>query len=108
MQCRVSVICALLIGALAVPSHSQNSSVAELLANADPATQTNWAERYEHGEGVERNYDHAVQPYCSAGRDGNIDAQYQLCWLYANGRGMERNDELAASQGDAHSSRMLA
>jgi len=115
MQSRFSVICALLIGALAVPSHAQDSSVAELLAKADPATQTNWAERYEHGEGVERNYDHAVQLYCIAGWEGNIDAQYQLGWLYANGRGMERNDELAAgwfalaaSQGDAHSSRMLA
>jgi soluble lytic murein transglycosylase-like protein len=54
------------------------------------------AVRYEHAEGVPRDYDKAMQLYCAAARAGNADAQYGLGWMYANGRGIQRNDGMAA------------
>lgn len=68
----------------------------------------------EHGEGVVRNLDLAIQKYCQAARLGDADAQYRLGWVYANGRGVPRDDglaayffSLAANQGSEDSLRML-
>lgn len=79
------------------------------------ATQAEWAVRYEHGEGVEQNYERALLLYCAAARRGHVPAQYQLGWMYANGRGVARHDpqaaawfRLAAAKGDAPAQRMLA
>lgn len=89
-------------------------SWAKLVKEA-PARQTEWAARYEHGEGVPQNYDWAMQLYCAAARRSHPQAQYQLGWMYANGRGVVRNDaqaaawfRLAAASGDAPAKRMLA
>ena len=86
-----------------------------LLYESSPAEQTAWGQRYEHAEGVPRDIHRAVQLYCTAARRGHAEAQYLLGWLYANGRGIERNDalaaawfRLAAAQGDLHAKRMLA
>lgn len=72
------------------------------------------AVRYEHGEGVLQNYDEAIRLYCVAARKGFYDASFQLGWIYANGRGVERNETIAAAwfddaakSGDLHASRML-
>jgi soluble lytic murein transglycosylase-like protein len=80
-----------------------------------PAVQTEWATRYEHGESIVQNYERALQLYCAAARRGHVQAQYQLGWMYANGRGVARNDvqaaawfRLAAAKGDAPAQRMLA
>lgn len=85
------------------------------LIKASPATQAEWATRYEHGEGVPQNYNKAMQLYCAAARKGYVPAQYQLGWMFANGRGVVRDDaqaaawfRLAAAKGDAPSMRMLA
>ena len=95
-------------------AQAQEITFEQLLDSTDLALQTEWAVRYEHGEGLERDYDRAIQLYCSAAWDGDVEAQYQLGWLYANGRGLERNDQLAAgwfglaaAQGDNHAARML-
>ncbi len=86
----------------------------DLLASTDPALQAEWAARYEHGEGVMRSTTRAVRLYCAAARAGHAGAQYHLGWIYANGRGVTRNDALAgawfrraAARGDAHAERML-
>ena len=112
MSIRITAAASLLTPLLGMAAEP---SLDDLLVNALPAEQTEWATRFEHGEGVALNYDAAVQLYCVAGWDGDVDAQYQLGWLYANGRGMQRNDELAAgwftlaaAQGDDHAERMLA
>jgi soluble lytic murein transglycosylase-like protein len=88
-------------------------SLARLLG-FDAVTQTVWGERYEHGEGVARDYGKAVRLYCAAARRGHAKAQYKLGWMYANGRGVARDDglaaawfKLAADKGDEHSRRML-
>ncbi len=56
---------------------------------------------YEHGEGVPRNPALAATLYCRGARLGDAQAQYNLGWMYANGRGVERDDRLAAFFFDA-------
>lgn len=94
--------------------HSEPPSFASLL-DAPAEEQLTWAARFEHGEGVSQDIIRAVRLYCSAASQGNVAAQYQLGWLYANGRGLPRDDVLAAAwfraaaaQNDAHAIRMLA
>lgn len=85
------------------------------LLQAGAPEQTEWAQRFEHGEGVARDYEAALVLYCHAAQAGHVDARYGLGWMYANGRGVPRDDalaaawfKLAADQGDAQSARMLA
>lgn len=54
------------------------------------------AARYEHAEGVARDYGRAIELYCAAAKAGNADGQYGLAWMYANGRGVSRDDAIAA------------
>ncbi len=54
------------------------------------------AARYEHGDGVPKNGPRAVALYCQAARLGDAASQFNLGWIYANGRGVPRNDALAA------------
>lgn len=70
--------------------------------------------RHEHGEGVARNTARAAELYCAAARQGNAEAAYRLGWMFANGRGIERDDgyavalfERAAAQGHEYAERML-
>lgn len=69
----------------------------------------------EHGEGVTRDQLKAAALYCEAARLGDAEAQYNLGWMYANGRGVNRDDQLAAyffhaaaEQGLDHALDMLA
>lgn len=69
----------------------------------------------EHGEGVERNPGRAMELYCEAARLGDADAAYSLGWMFANGRGMPRDDaqavflfRTAASQGHEYAEKMMA
>lgn len=85
------------------------------LIKAAPVVQADWATRYEHGEGVSQDYGRAMQLYCAAARRGYVPALYQLGWMYANGRGVARDDaqaaawfRLAAGKGDGPSKQMLA
>ena len=75
---------------------------------------TQMANRFEHAEGVARDFHHAANLYCRAARVGRAEAQYHLGWMYANGRGVPRDDNiaaalfmLAAAQGHAQAQRML-
>lgn len=84
------------------------------ITSRDPARLTRQGARLEHGEGVPRSADGAISLYCLAARMGHADAQYALGWMYANGRGVTRNDALAAAwfqrsagSRDKHSQRML-
>jgi hypothetical protein len=56
-----------------------------------------WARRYEHGVEVEQHTGHAVRLYCKAAAKGNVEAKFQLGQIYAFGRGIERDRELAAA-----------
>lgn len=68
----------------------------------------------EHGEGVTQDPVKAAQMYCEAARLGNIEAMFSLGWMYANGRGVDRNDPvagtlfaMAAYQGHEHAAKMV-
>ncbi|HNW01635.1 MAG TPA: transglycosylase SLT domain-containing protein [Burkholderiaceae bacterium] len=70
---------------------------------------------YENGEGVPRDLVLAATLYCKSARLGDPEAQYNLGWMYANGRGPERNDvaaafffHAAAEQGLEAAKRMLS
>lgn len=86
---------------LSSQSSSKNQSL-ELLSekNAEssstPLELIAMAVKYEHAEGRPRDYEKAVNLYCRAAKVGNADAQYALGWMYANGRGVGRNDSVAA------------
>lgn len=51
--------------------------------------------RFEHAEGVTRDLTKAQQYYCAAARTDHTDALIRLGWMYANGRGVTRNDSIA-------------
>ena len=74
----------------------------------------NQARAYEHGEGVDKNPALAASLYCDAARHGDAEAQFSLGWMYANGRVVTRDDNmasyffgLAAEQGHEHAKKML-
>lgn len=69
---------------------------------------------HEHGEGLARDPGQAVVLYCEAARLGDSSAMYALGWMYANGRGIDRNDafasalfSMAAERGDEQARNML-
>lgn len=72
------------------------------------------ARAYEHGEGVAKDPVRAASLYCDGARYGDAEAQFSLGWMYANGRGMPRSDEMAAyffrlsaAQGHEQAQKML-
>lgn len=72
------------------------------------------ARAHEHGEGVPKDLPRAIALYCQAARAGDVEARYSLGWIYANGRGVARDDalaayffSLAAEQGHEPSRKML-
>lgn len=72
------------------------------------------ARAHEHGEGVPKNPARAIVLYCEGARLGDHEAQFSLGWMYANGRGVTRADDvasfffaMAAEQGHEHARRML-
>lgn len=77
------------VGVLSVwQAHAQESTLAHGLFQQALAL--------ENGEGVMRDAQLAAKLYCKAARLGDAEAQYNLGWMHANGRGIPRNDALAA------------
>ena len=73
------------------------------------------ARAHEHGEGVALDRARAVGLYCEASRLGDAEAQFSLGWMYANGRGIPRDNRMAslffamaAAQGHEYAQKMLA
>jgi len=50
----------------------------------------------EHGAGVLRDTEGAIALYCQAARLGDAASAFDLGWIYANARGVARDDQLAA------------
>ena len=79
------------------------------------ATLRHDARASEHGEGVARDPVRAAALYCEAARLGDAEAQFSLGWMYANGRGIPRDNRMAslffgmaAEQGHDYAKKMLA
>lgn len=114
MQLRVSLLlrwfAALVCAALSPLAQAQDAGV-----DSSPAAKLRLeAQAYEHGEGVARDPALAADLYCQSARLGDAQAQYNLGWMHANGRGVARNDvtaayffNAAAEQGLAAAVRML-
>jgi hypothetical protein len=116
---------ALLLGALlvppmvagpawAAPAAAGAASFDAVVKGNNAADLARWGRRFEHGEGVERDVDHAIRLYCKAAAKGDAAAHYHLGWIYAVGRAGERDDDLAAAwfhraaqKNDPHAKRML-
>lgn len=74
----------------------------------------NEAKEFEIGNGRPRNPEKAIELYCEAANLGDMEAQYNLGWMFAMARGVTRDDaaaayffSLAAKQGDPLAERML-
>lgn len=106
---------ALLAGLLSLAADAH--ALTEPAPTPDPGAllaMRNEARALEHGEGVARDPVRAAALYCEAARLGDAEAQFSLGWMYANGRGIARDDQLAAyffglaaAQQHPHASRML-
>ena len=95
---RLSSILSILIATFcaAVSAQTQDRTSGDA-AQSNPASKLRLeAISYEHGEGVPRNPVLAAALYCEGAKLGDAQAQYNLGWMYANGRGVERSDSLAA------------
>jgi hypothetical protein len=70
------------------------------LAGADTASTAaelrRLGERYEHGEGLAQDLERAYDLYCQAVRGGDRAAAFRLGWMRLHGRGIPRDDSLAA------------
>lgn len=94
------------------PAVSQEESAAVDTQQARSLTAQ--AVALEHGEGIAKDPMKAHDLYCDAARGGDAEAMYNLGWMYANGRGVPRDDAVAASLfaraaslGYAHALQML-
>jgi transglycosylase-like protein with SLT domain/Sel1 repeat-containing protein len=107
--------CAAMIIAIGCLEGGTACADADDLAAANLVAIRNEARAYEHGEGVARDIARAVALYCEASRQGDAEAQFSLGWMYANGRGMPRDNRmaslffgLAAEQGHEYARKMRA
>jgi soluble lytic murein transglycosylase-like protein len=83
-------------------------------AKGDLQAMTQLAQKYEHGEGVPKDFSKANQLYCKAAKGGYPEAQFKLGWVYANGRGVDKDDTvaaklfaMAAEQGHEYAAKLL-
>lgn len=63
---------------------------------SDPVALHNRARALEHGEGIAKSPTEAIKLYCQGARNGDAESMYRLGWMYAIGRGVQRNDPVAA------------
>ncbi|HYN79405.1 MAG TPA: transglycosylase SLT domain-containing protein [Lamprocystis sp. (in: g-proteobacteria)] len=112
LPCRLLIAC-LLAGPVLVSA--ADATFIKAYASGSKGQLTEWGRRFEHGEGIPKNLDNAIRLYCKAAAKGDTNAQYYLGWLYANGNGVRRDEELAAAwlhlaaaQNDQQSKRILA
>jgi soluble lytic murein transglycosylase-like protein len=101
-------------GAQAPDWSAQLAALETAATQGDAQAMTQLAQRYEHAEGVPRDFEKANRLYCKAAKAGYVEAQFKLGWVYANGRGVPRDDfvagalfTLAAQQGHDYASRLL-
>ncbi|MFT4172405.1 MAG: transglycosylase SLT domain-containing protein [Rhodocyclaceae bacterium] len=99
-------------GALA---HAQQSTLSVGVQQQLALSLVSQATAFEYGEGAPKDPARAAELYCEAARYGSAEAQYNLGWMYANGRGVARSEglaatlfEMAAGQGHEGASKALA
>lgn len=77
--------------------HARPLEATRNAAAEDPAALLKLAQKYDHvAQGVEQDFAKANALYCRAARAGSSEAQFRLGWIYASGRGVPRDDGVAA------------
>ena len=74
----------------AMPASDAPADLALISALRDQAS------NYEHGVAVSKDGRRAAALYCAAAKLGDAESQFNLGWMYANGRDVPRDDALAA------------
>ncbi|HNB68936.1 transglycosylase SLT domain-containing protein [Accumulibacter sp.] len=107
-RCATFAAIALVLAAMSYPARAEESE-----RDAEAAGLVALATALEHGEGVQKDETQALALYCEAARQGDAEAQFSIGWMYANSRGIPRNDAiasyffgLAAGQGHEHAQRI--
>jgi soluble lytic murein transglycosylase-like protein len=75
---------------------AQLAALEAVATRGDAKAQTELAAKYEHAEGVPKDFQKASALYCKAAKQDYAEAQFKLGWVYANGRGVPRDDGVAA------------
>lgn len=88
--CRAA-ICALVFAVSPTPTVAQSTR-----SDAELKSLREQGRALEHGEGVAKDSIKAAALYCEGAKAGDPEAAYSLGWMYANGRGVPRDDALAA------------
>lgn len=73
------------------------ASAARSTDDSSAAYWVSLGQRYEHGEGFERDLAKAEELYCAAAHANNADGFIRLGWMYMNGRGVPRDPATAHS-----------
>jgi len=94
----LALLVALPIGAKdRIGEQDKDPAFEKALLSKSPAKLLELAARYENGRGVTQNTRKAVQLYCKAAAKGATRAAVQLGQIYAFGRGIYRDQDLAAA-----------
>ncbi|MEH6627361.1 MAG: transglycosylase SLT domain-containing protein [Motiliproteus sp.] len=110
----VFLLCA--ISPLVWADHGANmgADVDAYMRSGDLKLMTEKAADYQYGKGVDRSLDRAIGLLCVAATKGYAEAQYELGWIYFNGRHGHTNEReasawliKAAQSGDAYSNGLI-
>ena len=119
MSWKIGLVAAMALVACAAVSHAgeldtQLAALEAAAGQGDAQALTQLAQRYEHAEGVPKDFLKANELYCKAARTGHAEAQFKLGWVYANGRGVPRDEgvaaalfAMAAAQGHEYAGKLL-
>jgi soluble lytic murein transglycosylase-like protein len=99
MQILLRPVPALIVGILSwsTAPAAPDAAFQEAYQSKDPHMLTAWGRRYESGVGAPKDASKALRLYCKAAKKGDAEAQYQLGQMYAFGRGVKQDKELAAA-----------
>jgi hypothetical protein len=89
MRASLGALCCALLPALGHARDALNEGALIEVLRAEAA-------KYELGNGVPQDGPRAAALYCKAARLGDARSQFDLGWMYTNGRGVERSDTTAA------------
>jgi hypothetical protein len=92
----LSLLAALAAPVLAAAAPATLAQLEARAAESDAPAIIQLAQRYEHAEGVPRDYERAVVLYCRADAIGEAAGAYQLGLMRLYGRGVERDDGAAS------------
>ena len=85
------------IGAPVVQAADRSALVAKAFASVGKRTGKAPGSEYRRGAGATKTADQDVRRFCAAAKKGDADAQFDLGYLYAVGRGVTRDEPLAAA-----------